>query len=227
MKLELGKSYTVYTISDYITNKQVKILGLLTYEEAAAYDSFISNVAINEKFIDSTQDQDAYLAAQTYYKCGTISSSVNGYIKTGETVILWDDIIDSSRTEILYEDHVYKMTFKLKNIDSTDDISKDGVISAIEDTIASKYNGSKEKVAATFSEILDGSLNSVSTQLEETQETLTEATDALNSFISLQTEAKKISDNLVDNNIVTRMTALETSMNNLESSISLILSHLS
>lgn len=226
MKLELGKSYTVYTTSDYITNKQIRILGILSYEEASQYSNFIENVSINETFIDNAGDTESYLKKQKYYKCGTIVLADQGYAKTGETLILWDDIIDSDRTVILYEDHVYKLAFKLKNIESTDNITKSKIISTINEAINLKYNGIKEKVEVSIVEIFDNSISHVETQLEKTQIVLDSTVEALKSFISMKDEAKKISNNIVNNDIVTRMLSLESSLTNIEDSISIIQSKL-
>ena len=66
MKLEINKSYILFTNSDYILNKKIRVLSYMNYDRASEYASFTENVAINEKFIDSSGDAD-YLKKQIFY----------------------------------------------------------------------------------------------------------------------------------------------------------------
>ena len=50
MKLEINKSYILFTNSDYILNKKIRVLSYMNYDRASEYASFTENVAINEKF---------------------------------------------------------------------------------------------------------------------------------------------------------------------------------
>ena len=122
MKLEINKSYILFTNSDYILNKKIRVLSYMNYDRASEYASFTENVAINEKFIDSSGDAD-YLKKQIFYDCGVIKLEDGEWKLTGETVIVWDDIIDTDRTQRLYEDYIYKLNFKFKDISDTDIIS--------------------------------------------------------------------------------------------------------
>lgn len=226
MKLDIGKSYIVYTTSDYISNKQIRILGYISYEKASQYKNFVENVAINEKFIDEMGDTAAYLQSQIYYDCAAVELDDGEYKTTGEHIILWDDIIDTERTQRLYEDYTYKLTFKFKNISATDSITKDSVIKAINDFITSKYNSLGVKVDATLTEITDSGLNNAESQLEKAQSVVENATDALKSFISLQDSAKEIVSNFTDNNINSRVTSISNSLTSIEDSISTIIANL-
>lgn len=226
MKLDIGKSYIVYTTSDYITNKQIRILGYISYEKASQYRNFVENVAINEKFIDESGDTATYLKSQIYYDCAVIELSDGEYVTTGEHIILWDDIIDTDRTQRLYEDYTYKFTFKFKNIETTDNISKDSIIKAIKEFITEKYNSGSTKVDANFVEVTDSGLNNAESQLEKAQTVIDNANDTLKSFINLQDTAKEITSNFTDNNINSRITAIATSLTSIEDSISTILANL-
>ena len=145
MKLEINKSYILFTNSDYILNKKIRVLSYMNYDRASEYASFTENVAINEKFIDSSGDAD-YLKKQIFYDCGVIKLEDGEWKLTGETVIVWDDIIDTDRTQRLYEDYIYKLNFKFKDIADTDIISYEDVIKTIKDAINNKYNINKTKV---------------------------------------------------------------------------------
>ena len=226
MKLDIGKSYIVYTTSDYISNKQIRILGYISYEKASQYRNFIENVAINEKFINSTGDSATYLKTQIYYDCAVIELVEGEYVTTGEHIILWDDIIDIDKTQRLYDDYTYKLSFKFKNISATENITKDSVINAIKDFIASKYNSVSQKVDVTLTEITDSGLNNAESQLEKAQNVIENATDTIKSFISLENSAKEITTNFTDNNINSRVTDITEKLTSIESSINTIIANL-
>ena len=116
MKLDINKSYIVYTNSNYVENKQVRILGYINYDRASQYQSMIENIAINEKFIEATGDTVKYLKSQIYYDCCVIECDNGEYKLTDEHIVLWDDIIDFERTQTLNEDYTYKLTFKFNKI---------------------------------------------------------------------------------------------------------------
>ena len=42
--------YILFTNSDYILNKKIRVLSYMNYDRASEYASFTENVAINEKF---------------------------------------------------------------------------------------------------------------------------------------------------------------------------------
>lgn len=226
MKLDIGKSYIVYTTNDYISNKQIRILGYISYEKASQYKNFVENVAINEKFINETGDTATYLKNQIYYDCAVIKLVDGEYLTTGEHLILWDDIIDTDKTQRLYEDYTYKLTFKFKNVSATDSISKDAVIKAIEDFITTRYNSSGVKVDATLTEITDSGLNNTDSQLEKAQAVIENATDVLKTFVNMETTAKEITSNFTDNNINQRVTDISNNLTSIEDSISTIIANL-
>ncbi len=226
MKLDIGKSYIIYTTSDYISNKQVRILGYISYEKAAQYKNFIENVAINEKFINETGDTATYLKSQIYYDCATIELKDGEYVTTGEHLILWDDIIDTDKTQRLYEDYTFKFSFKFKNVNSTDNISKDAIIKAIQNFITSTYNTTSVKVDASFTEITDSGLNNAESQLEKAQTVIDNATDVLKTFTNMQETAKEITANFTDNNINGRVTSIAENLTSIEDSISTIIANL-
>ena len=227
MKLELGKMYTLYTTNDYIMNKQLRILGLVTYEEASHYSNFVENVSINEKFID-VEDGDTigYLKKQTFYKCVGVEFSENEFRSTGEIIILWDDIIDSDRTELLNENYTYRLSFMFKNISSTDNISKEDVINTMISAVNEKYNSQTTKVKVDFEHLSDDSILSVENQLVATKETLAEANTTIAVFNAMTKEAAKVANSLVDNNIVARTVAIEEKIGDVETSLNSIFAKL-
>src|SRR5574344_360890 len=223
MKLEINNSYSLYTTSDYISNKKVKILGFINYDRASQYKSFVENIAINEKFIDTVEDTQTYLKSLIYYDCGEIEYTNGEWVLTGNHVIVWDDIIDTERTARLYEQYVYKLAFNFKDLSSTDSITKYDVIEVIKNAINSTYNTNKQKVGLEITAVSDSSIDSVETQLEKTTEMLTKANETLNSFINLQDKADSIASSFTDNNILDKVNTIGTNITTIMSTTETIL----
>lgn len=226
MKLNINKLYSIYTTSNYIENKQVKIVGYINYERASQYGSMVENVAINEKFINSNGDTIKYLEEQIYYDC-VIVENINGeWLSTNNHIILWDDIIDFDRTEILNENHTYKMQFKIKNLSETDNFTKDDIINTIKSSIEKIYNSEKEKIEIEFTEIYDSSLDSVGSQLEKSQAIITKANETLLSIISLETTSKQINSQFEDNNILGKVNDMSTKLEEMDKNLTTVISRL-
>lgn len=226
MKLNINRMYVVFTTSNYIENKQIKVLGYINYERASQYQSMVENIAINEKFIDNSGDTVNYLQKQTYYDCGVVQN-VNGEWKlTGEHIILWDDIIDGTRTQILNENHIYKLEFKFKNIANTDTFTKEDVLKTIQSSIASRYNAEIEKVEMVLTEVYDATLDSVGSQLEQTKDLLSKSNDALAALASLESGAKLINNEFTNNNVIGKINDMSTKLTEMDSNINIIMSRL-
>ena len=227
MKLDINKSYIIYTNSNYIENKQVRILGYINYDRASQYQSMIENVAINEKFIEATGDTVKYLKSQIYYDCCVIECDNGEFKLTDEHIILWDDIIDFERTQKLNEDYTYKLTFKFKNFDTLDNITKDKVISVIKAAINSTYNNTKEKIEFDIVEVKDNSLDSITSQFEQSRQLLDKANSTLTSFVSLEESAKSINSEFNDNNIVSKINDVSDKLTSIDEQIATIQARLS
>ena len=227
MKLDINKSYIIYTNSNYIENKQVRILGYINYDRASQYQSMIENVAINEKFIEATGDTVKYLKSQIYYDCCVIECDNGEFKLTDEHIILWDDIIDFERTQKLNEDYTYKLTFKFKNFDTLDNITKDKVISVIKAAINSTYNNTKEKIEFDIVEVKDNSLDSITSQFEQSRQLLDKANSTLTSFVSLEESAKSINSEFNDNNIVSKVNEVSDKLTSIDEQIATIQARLS
>lgn len=226
MKLNINKMYSVFTVSNYIENKQVKILGYINYERASQYKSMIENVAINEKYINNTGNTIEYLKNQIYYDCAVVENNNGEWVITKDHIILWDDIIDYDRTEILNVNHVYKMEFKFKNFDNTDSITKDDVINTIKNAISNKYNSVKDKVEINFTEIVDNSLDSVESQFEKAQTIIDKANDTLVSLVSMESSAKQINSEFSDNNILGKINDMNTKLTSMDKTLTTVISRL-
>lgn len=223
MRLDINKSYIIYTTSDYIVNKQVRILGYINYDRASQYQSFVENIAINEKFIDKEFDNTVdYLKKQIYYDCCVIEYVDGEYKPTDEHLILWDDIIDGDRTERLFEDFNYDFKFKFKNIGVSDNINKDLVINIVKHALEEKFGN---KIEFSLNEHPYESSN-IENQLAITKNLLEKSKDTLTAFINLEKSAKSINSQFLDNNIVDKVIQLNTNIDDIKNSTDVILANL-
>ena len=226
MKLEINKSYIVYTNSETVTNKKIRVLSYMNYDRATAYSSMTENIAINEKFISANSDQDTieYLKQQIFYDCGVIELRDGVWELTDEVLVLWDDIIDFDKTELLNEDYVYKFTFKFKDIQDGDNISHEDIINTLINALNSQYvSGDSNKIEFNFEKIKSSDLNSVESRYERTEQLLDQTESALNAFMSFADEAKEINKEFADNNIVDRVNDVNNTLKSIEGDLTTII----
>lgn len=227
MKLAINRYYALYTTSNHIENRLVKILGYIGYDRASESRSMVENVAINEKFISTTGDTLAYLKSQTYYDCAVVENINGQMIMTGERIVVWDDIIDLERTQKLNDSYIYKLEFNLKNLSPTDSITKEDIIETIKNAITTKYNSSNsEKVYLSLKEVKDDSLDTDASKIEKMNNVIDKSYDSLTALVSLQDSAKTLTSQFEDSNISSRVTDISTRLERIETSISTILSSL-
>ena len=227
MRLEINKSYIIYTNSESVTNKKIRVLSYMNYDRASKYSSMAENIAINEKFISATEDQNTidYLKSQIFYDCGVIELVDGAWELTGEVIVLWDDIIDFDKTELLNEDYVYKLSFKFKDIEDADNISHDDVIQVITDALNTAYKSSdKEKIEFNLEKIKSSDLNSIESKYEQATALLDQTSQALNAFISFADEAKSINSEFSDNNIVDKVNDVGNTLKTIQNQLSTIIS---
>lgn len=227
MKLAINRYYALYTTSNHIENRLVKILGYIGYDRASESRSMVENVAINEKFISTTGDTLAYLKSQTYYDCAVVENINGQMIMTGERIVVWDDILDLERTQKLNDSYIYKLEFNLKNLSPTDSITKEDIIETIKNAITTKYNSSNsEKVYLSLKEVKDDSLDTDASKIEKMNTVIDKSYDSLTALVSLQDSAKTLTSQFEDSNISSRVTDISTRLERIETSISTILSSL-
>ena len=227
MKLAINRYYALYTTSNHIENRLVKILGYIGYDRASESRSMVENVAINEKFISTNGDTLAYLKSQTYYDCAVVENVNGQMIMTGERIVVWDDILDLERTQKLNDSYIYKLEFNLKNLSPTDSITKEDIIETIKNAITTKYNSSNaEKVYLSLKEVKDDSLDTDASKIEKMNTIIDKSYDSLTALVSLQDSAKTLTSQFEDSNISSRVTDISTRLERIETSISTILSSL-
>lgn len=104
-KLSINAQYLLYTNYGTINGEKVKVKAILNYEKANEIPYSIKNIAINEKVIDvESTETDTYIENQLYYLC--IVTDANG---DELSLIVWDDIIDSTKTTKLSVEYNYSL----------------------------------------------------------------------------------------------------------------------
>ena len=129
-KLELNTKYLLFTKYNTIPGLEVEVVGLINQQEAKDLPFSITNLAINEKVVDS-EDTDVYLIDQLYFKCIYKDEDNN------ETIYLvWDDIIDEIRTTRLSVQYKYNL---LLDVDTGIDVSLNTVIESVASYIGTNF----------------------------------------------------------------------------------------
>ena len=104
--LSLNKKYLISTLGGTIINEQVKVTGIISYEEAKKTTSDVRITGINEKVVGIT-DWDTYFANLEYYKCETIGSN------PGRTIVVWAEILNPLKSNILSEAYTYEVSLTI------------------------------------------------------------------------------------------------------------------
>lgn len=109
--LSINSKYLLYTNYSTISALKVKVIGILNYSKAQEVPYSIKNLAINEKVVDTTNDDtEEYLKDQLYYLCIYIDTNGN------ETqYLVWDDVIDTQRTTKLSISYDYSLNLEVSS----------------------------------------------------------------------------------------------------------------
>ena len=103
MALTIGKRYLISTKKETILKASVEVTGILNYQMAIKEPYDLLSLAVNERIIDKNNDDMAYLYSQLYYKC-VLNDGTN------QIILVWDDILDETRTTELSITHNYDMS---------------------------------------------------------------------------------------------------------------------
>ena len=136
--LSINSKYLLYTNYSTISALKVKVIGILNYSKAQEVPYSIKNLAINEKVVDTTNnDTEEYLKNQLYYLC--IYTDANGK----ETpYLVWDDVIDTQRTTKLSISYDYSLNLEVSSDIPT--LISNGETKSTTDTKTQELNKYKE-----------------------------------------------------------------------------------
>lgn len=129
MALNIGKRYLLITKKETILKKSIEVVSILNYQMAQKEPYDIISLAINERVIDKENDDMSYLYSKLYYKCIVQDG-------TNEVLLVWDDVIDETRTTELSISFQYITTLK---IDDNSKIEVNEVVEAIKNSIKDKF----------------------------------------------------------------------------------------
>lgn len=109
--LSINSKYLLSTNYSSISGLKVKVIGILNYSKAQEIPYSIKNLAINEKVVDTANDDtEEYLKNQLYYLCIHTDS-------TGKETpyLVWDDVIDTQRTTKLSISYDYSLNLEVSS----------------------------------------------------------------------------------------------------------------
>jgi hypothetical protein len=132
--LSIGKTYQLYTKYETIYNQKLKVVAILTFDEAEKVPYNMNVLAINEKVISiSDEVLETILEGQTIYHLRAVTANTDGSFSE---YIIWDSIIDKERTSQINVEYNYNMNITL-TLDTTTSMSQ--IIADIENHIQTNY----------------------------------------------------------------------------------------
>ena len=172
-KLDINSEYLVYTTYETISALKLKIVGILSYEQALELPYSVKVLALNEKVVDTNDNTEEYLKDLLFYKC-TRTNSKN----EEEIYVIWDDIIDFNKTTKLSVSYEYRLTLDI----SSDLISdKSTIENSITTFIANNYGNTVKSELIAYG---------------TTDSTEDETTKQLNYYKELFESAKALADKM-------------------------------
>lgn len=198
--LSLNKKYIITTFGLSYINQLVEVVGLVNYSEAMKL-SDIHVLALNEKIIDD--DYTSYFENIEFYKCKIVG--------TENIIIVWADIIDSTKSSLVGEKFNYKTTLQLPISAST--VSKDTIIAELIQT-ALKYGAT-----LVFTPVSTDN-NAV---VDILQERLTEAQNVIRSLQSLSTIIPMI-ENISTGDLINKINDISSGIDTINERIATIAS---
>jgi len=128
-KLKINTSYLLFTNYNTISTQKVKVVGIINYEQTLKLSYSVTGMSINEKVVELSEeygtDTEEYLRNQLYYKCVALND--DNKEKVDQIYLVWDDIIDTTRTTQLNTEYNYNLRLIVNNnlTESIDDIKKE------------------------------------------------------------------------------------------------------
>lgn len=194
--LTLNKSYTLFTINQTIAFKVVKVIGTKIYSEImkGVYSNNIYALAINEKVTSDSGGAEDYLEEiSQFYECLT---------EEGETIIVWDAIIDFIETTELESTQTFEIKTTIQTAYASVITKND-----IENLLKSALGTYGDKVS--FSVLMKSSSSSaivtqediVATEYENTKALLEQAVEILNGLGSMSTAISTTSRDITELNL--------------------------
>lgn len=130
MLLTLNSSYNIFTKLNTLNSVNLKVVGILNYDEAIQKTYNIMVLAINEQVVSQGQvDAEDVLKEFAYYYCVEAENPTNYYL-------IWDEIIDETRLTKLNAKYGYNITIEIPD---TVETSITTIITAINNLFSTSY----------------------------------------------------------------------------------------
>lgn len=111
--LKIGTTYNFYTKYATIVSKKVKVAALLSYDECSKYSYDIKTLAINERVISiKDEDLENEIGEDNIY---LLRSTVPNADNTYNEYIVWDSIIDYTKTTALDAEYTANLTLVIND----------------------------------------------------------------------------------------------------------------
>lgn len=151
MELQLGKHYSLYTSKSAISGEKVLVVGIRAYSQIRDIPFDVNVLAIDEKVVFPEDDP---IEGKFFYHCISMVDSKKHFL-------VWEDIIDASRTTILGAEYGYSLTISI-NPSSEANIAE--IISRMETAIVAQYGSS---VALNFAQSFVGQADEIAILYEK------------------------------------------------------------
>ena len=216
--LSINSKYLLYTNYSTISALKVKVIGILNYSKAQEIPYSIKNLAINEKVVDTTNnDTEEYLKDQLYYLC--IYTDSNG----NETpYLVWDDVIDTQRTTKLSISYDYSL-----NLEVSSDLISDlpTIENSITTFIKTTYGNSVIPTLVGNGEV-ESTTDSKTQELNKYKELFNIATGVAEKLANLK-QIESLIDYFAKDDMYEKINDLSEQLSNIQSTVATISAQIS
>ncbi len=213
-KLEVNVPYLLYTTNDTILAKKITVVGVLNYDQALKENYSITGIAINEKVVSTDYDTtEEYLRTQLFYKC--IEYDEDQTNLEDKVYLVWDDIIDLTRTTRLSSTYKFQLTLEINN---NLDVSLNTVMTKIQDYIITEF---EENIVPTLVQTQVVGQNDTKQLLEDYMKKFEEARSVINKMASLK-QIESLIDALVSSNMITNINDINDKLTTIAGTVATI-----
>ena len=215
----LGEDYLLNTVNSTILNQKVQVAGIITYAEAMSSGYDVRILAINEKVIGAADIADNnYLGTQQYYKCYKLDPTTNLPYTNADSniIIVWSDIIDATRTNVLDSTYNYTTSINIP-VNGSTNYPISTILADITSYVKGKYN------ATTSFTVISGDTNN---QIDVLTQRLNDCSAVLKAFQGFTTMIPTL-QKLTGTDISSSIDDINTSLSTIQGQLTTIAAGLS
>jgi hypothetical protein len=213
VKLDINKTYLLFTNADTINAKKVKVVGILNYDQAMIENYSITGLAINEKVVGQEYPTtEEYLVDQLYWKCISFDNDIEN---PDEILVVWDDVIDAVRTTRLSTSYKYQMTLE---VGSELNQSLDSIISKLQSFIQTEFEGNVNSFIVQTQIVGQDNTRIL---LDEYARTVEEARSVISKLAAIK-QIETLIDELISSNFLNNVREIRDNMETVAASVATI-----